>query len=203
METVENPKIPQKKPAYENKEIVKNTKISQLKVHYPIFDHTIIDEDINAFITGHITRFEQLPPPPTDIPVEYVNDLNISYEKPFVSDRFISTAFYVMLFTGGAHPTTTVVCRNYDVKTGRMLALADVCTTEKADLRKILIEQLMKTIDEPMNASNKKWIIDGVNSNNLENFTMGPDHLTFYFNQYEVAPYALGIQKIEVQNVFK
>jgi len=202
-ETVENRKNSQLKPAYENKEIVKNTKISQLKVDYPIFDHKIIQHDIDAFIKENITSFEQLPPPPTDIPVHYINDLNISYDTPFISDRTISVAFYVMLFTGGAHPNTTVICRNYDAKTGQSIQLADVCATGKAVLRKMLIDKIMKTIDEPLNPPNKQWIINGVNSNKLENFTMGPGHLTFYFNQYEVAPYALGIQKVEVQNVFK
>ena len=103
-----------------------------------------------------------------------------------------------MTFTGGAHPLTTVVTKNYDAKTGKLLQLANLGLTQPKALSEIkakVIAALMKKIDH----ADANWIKEGVTTKNLENFGLGPDSITFYFSPYAVAPYAAGIQKVKIK----
>jgi len=177
---------------YKNKNIAKETKIYKIKVDYPIVKQDQIDHTILAFINKQIRQFKKLAPPAADDPRHYKNDLNISYDKPYITDELVSLVFYVLIYDGGAHPVTTVHTMNFSQETGQKLKLADVVKVDKASLRRMIIRKLDEQIVEP----DQKWIAKGVNQDKLERFTIRYNDITFYFGQYEVAPYAQGIQKV-------
>jgi len=176
---------------FNNKEIVIETKILKVKVDYPNLKDPKINNDIKVFINQNISSARKLTPPSVSDPRNYKNELLITYDRPFVSKKYISLVFYVLTYSGGAHPLTAVVCKNYNAQNGKPLKLTDVCSMDKDRLRKLIIAKLLKKIDHPI----EKWISEGVNENDLENFSLGQDSITFHFGQYEVAPYAQGIQK--------
>ena len=97
-------------------------------------------------------------------------------------------------YRGGAHPSTekTVVC--FDPATGAEVTLNDIFKEGYEEtLCTMLIDKLMKdnnvsTIDE---LCNKGYSLD-IDFFITNNFILGKDSITFLYNRYEIAPYALG-----------
>ncbi|MFH1347933.1 MAG: DUF4163 domain-containing protein [Candidatus Margulisiibacteriota bacterium] len=178
---------------YKDKEIIEETNTSKIKINYPALKNKKINKDIENFINKNIHNFKKLAPPPPDDPRHYKNELYITYDRPFITRKYASMVFYVMTYDGGAHPTTAVVTMNYNAQTGKELRLADIYSGDKTKIREMIIGRLMKQVDHP----DKEWITRGVNQDDLETFTFRFTNITFYFGQYQVAPYAQGIQKVK------
>ena len=177
---------------YKNKNLSKETNIYQLKVNYPAKINAKVDHAIQAFINKQIRVFKRLPAPSPDDPRNYKNLLDITYDKPFITEKIVSLVFYVETYDGGAHPVTAVYTMNFNAKTGQKLKLADVAKLDKDLIKSMIVRQLMNTLAEP----DQLWVSKGVTQSNLEQFTIHYNNITFYFGQYEVAPYAQGIQKV-------
>jgi len=182
------------RPAFIEKELFEQYKTFTLNLDWPVFNQKTIDNDLNAFIHENVIKISQAPPRSPNDPRHYKNDLFLSYEKPVISKHYISLAFYVSTYTGGAHPNTIVVCKTYDRSTGKLLHLADFYSKAPDRLRGVLVDKLVKTLEyfDPV------WVKDGVKANNLENFVVDRNGLTFYFSPYEVTAYAYGVQKVKV-----
>jgi len=185
---------------YSNKKIVEESQAFSIKVDYPKFSNKKIDADIKKLIDKNISIIKAYPAPLASIPTHYKNTLNITYEKPIISDRFISTVFYVLYFTGGAHPSTTVYTNNYDKKSGIRIKLTDVCTIDGKTIAKIkdtITTDLISNLNSDGHAD-LSWIKNGVNKNRLETFSVSNNRIIFYFQQYEVGPYSNGIQRVSI-----
>ncbi|MFH1684429.1 MAG: DUF3298 and DUF4163 domain-containing protein [Candidatus Margulisiibacteriota bacterium] len=178
---------------YKDKEIIEETNTSKTKINYPALKNKMINKDIEKFINRNISDFRKLALPPANDPRHYKNELYITYDKPFITRKYASIVFYVMTYDGGAHPTTAVITKNYNAQTGKELRLADICPGDKTKIREMIIGRLMKQVNRP----DKEWITRGVNQDDLETFAFRFTDITFYFGQYQVAPYAQGIQKVK------
>lgn len=179
-------------PEYRNQNLLLDSDNLVIDVKYPLIGQTAIDKDIKAFIDENIRKVRQLPPPPADDPRNWKNELYITYNKPYINPQYVSIVFYVMVYSGGAHPNTIVVTKNYDHQTGKPLNLADIVPASKQQLRSMIKARLYASLDRP----NVNWVRQGVDQNDLETFGFNLFSITFYFSQYEVAPYAAGIQKV-------
>ena len=97
-------------------------------------------------------------------------------------------------YYGGAHPTTfnTITC--FDPATGAEITLKDIFNEGYEEtLATRLIDRLLKdnnvsTIDE---LCNKGYSLD-IDFFITNNFILGNDSMTFLYNRYEIAPYAMG-----------
>ena len=97
-------------------------------------------------------------------------------------------------YYGGAHPTTfnTIAC--FDPATGAEITLKDIFKEGYEEtLCTMLIDKLMKdnnvsTIDE---LCNKGYSLD-IDFFITNNFILAQDSITFLYNRYEIAPYAMG-----------
>lgn len=100
-------------------------------------------------------------------------------------------------YQGGAHGMHYLYGYNYDTKTGKLLELADV-TDDTEHLMELVAEELERTKTErnlypDMDLKEKfqnpdyepAWVIDY-------------QGITFFFNPYEIAPYASGIQTVTI-----
>lgn len=97
-------------------------------------------------------------------------------------------------YFGGAHPSTvnTVTC--FDTESGAEIMLKDIFKEGYEDtLLTLLIHKLMK--DEGVSSieelGEKGYHID-LDMHITNNFILGTDSMTFLYNRYEIAPYALG-----------
>ncbi|WP_300110576.1 RsiV family protein [uncultured Alistipes sp.] len=100
-------------------------------------------------------------------------------------------------YTGGAHGMYTLSWHNYSIAGGYELALSDLFTPEQQEslltlIKHKLYEQFEATGDEDLAAQGlfPEYIAA------TENFEVSEDGITFYYNPYDIAAYALG--RIEV-----
>lgn len=97
-------------------------------------------------------------------------------------------------YGGGAHPTQTVTIKRFNAHTGTPVELWDVFVDSCAtSLKNLLTERLMvvkkvSTIEELHSAGYLEMVDMFVPAN----FRMDRDSISFFFNQYDIAPYALG-----------
>lgn len=128
--------------------------------------------------------------------------LEVNSDILYQDSLFISLASTVYSYTGGAHPNSGQLYRSYDLRTG-----------EPITLDKILVEGFERTLNEaaeiefrmtkeiPPSESLKDkgyWFEEGRFSLN-NNFAIINKSLVFYFNPYEIAPYAMGPTELELK----
>jgi len=97
-------------------------------------------------------------------------------------------------FGGGAHPTsnTTILCFNED--TGELITtdrlVVDSCRHKLMDK---LTTRLMENVGAPdIDSLRSLGYLDMSNMFISDNFKLGADSISFLYNPYDIAPYALG-----------
>ena len=103
-------------------------------------------------------------------------------------------------YEGGAHGINQQLVMNFDKLSGKQLTLQDVFVPGyEARLTELLLEKLMGLADaknmEELKAKDYLFSMDMFPS---ENFILGKDNITFIYNAYEIAPYAMGMTELEV-----
>ncbi|HNZ83772.1 MAG TPA: DUF3298 domain-containing protein [Candidatus Pacearchaeota archaeon] len=110
---------------------------------------------------------------------------------------------------GGAHGYQNLITFTYNVKDKKISKLSDFFSGKADYLEKIskvarqqLIEHFSEDIQDEQGLGYVKEMIDmgtEPKEDNFKNFTISQDKIiTIYFPQYQVAPYAAGEQKIEI-----
>ena len=133
-----------------------------------------------------------------------------SYEHPWSLERkvfvlhntpaILGMSISERTFTGGAHGTATVTFLNLDPRTGESVPLSDVLADGyQAKLLPLAEARFreVRGIEDGMSLSDAGFTLfdNGVFAL-TDNFAIGEDGLTFYYNAEEVAPYALGPTEI-------
>ncbi len=114
--------------------------------------------------------------------------------------EILSTSLSQHMFTGGAHGTATVTFSNLDPRTGEIVSLSDVLV-DSYEARLLPLAEArfreVRSIEDGMSLTDAGFTLfeNGVFAL-TDNFEIGEDGLTFYYNAYEVAPYALGSTEI-------
>lgn len=98
------------------------------------------------------------------------------------------------IFSGGAHPYCHTNISNFDQRTGEEITLDDLFTENyENELTSMLVRRLMEingaTSIEELQEMGYLSIADMFITNN---FYLKQDSIVFLYNQYEIAPYALG-----------
>ena len=136
---------------------------------------------------------------PRDIDYEYV----INTEVHYGNHRDIIGHFINMYqYTGGAHGGTFITCRNYRLEDGSVITLDDYF---KPGYEEVLIPILEKKLLEYAECNSRDELDEhGYFSNEpmfvSENFEIRKDTIDFIYNQYDIAPYAMGITTLSVPN---
>ncbi len=116
-------------------------------------------------------------------------------------NNLLVTEDFSFTYEGGAHPLTTIYYDNYDLQTGDKLRLDDLFKTGyRKEFNKIGEKQVRKylNIGPDVNLEEAGLFIKSGEFNVNSNFEINKAGITFLFNQYEIAPYALGQIKISI-----
>lgn len=112
---------------------------------------------------------------------------------------FINVLINIYTYDGGAHGYTNLVSVNYDKSQKKFLSLADIdgWTYERASERSRASLKKQFASD-----ASSMWIDEGTTptAENFSTFTYDGKTITIYFEQYQVAPYAYGIQTVSIKN---
>lgn len=128
--------------------------------------------------------------------------LEVNADIIYQDSLFISVASTIYSFTGGAHPNSYQVYRSYDLVTGKALTLDDLLETgydldlnEAAELE----FRMAKRIPPSRDLDDEGYFFEGNRFKLNSNFAIMNKSLLFYFNPYEIGPYALGATELELK----
>ena len=106
---------------------------------------------------------------------------------------------------GGAHGSTTLISYNFDKAENRLVNIVEATGLSYKDLSKycnaMIKSRLIKT--NSLGSSEKEieeWVNEGTfpTPDNYEIFMMYDNYVKVFFEEYSVAPYALGEQTVDV-----
>lgn len=125
----------------------------------------------------------------------------ITNHLPLITNHLLwSYAMDVYEYTGGAHGNRYLLIQNYDLQTGDAVSEQDLFIDDYYEpLKALLLETLIAQTDE---AETKKdlrrlgYSIADVVPN--ENFYVTSEGITYVYNPYEIAPYAMGCIQISL-----
>ncbi len=157
-----------------------------------------INECINNYVTDRKAKWkislEEISQVIKNKNIPFVSQLNIRAESPYMDASILSYKTTVYSFSGGAHGTTTITYRSYDLLTGKVFAESDIFESE---YNEILSNCMLEKLEENCLKSNidpQQYYLDKVVPNG--NYFLNKKGITYLFNQYEIAPYAYGQTEI-------
>ena len=96
-------------------------------------------------------------------------------------------------YRGGAHGITSEIAYNFDLKTGETVAESDFFSPGYEEpLSRLLTARLPESLETPADTS--MMFIREIGPNG--NFSVSEDGVTYIYNHYEIAPYAMGIIRV-------
>lgn len=155
-----------------------------------------INAQIKGAVEGAVAEFKNLPKNPSDSATPK-NEFTGSFDSVYVGPDIVSVKLILSQYTGGAHPVTLVSGVNYDRATGRLLLLDDALKLIGKSVGQVSAEATAELKAELGDA----MFEEGANTNpeNFSSFVISADKVTFIFQQYQVAPYAAGVQEVSFE----
>ena len=101
-------------------------------------------------------------------------------------------------FRGGAHGSYSTFFLNFNPKTGHIVELDNVFLPGyKKELSDLLVNKLMKQVNaSSLQDLQDKAYLQDTEMYPSENFRLGKDGITFFYNVYEIAPYSSGTTEL-------
>ena len=165
------------------------------------FKNTYINnyrKDVNEFYQEDIKNGTPKDELPTWYNYEYGLTTYFSEGKEGILN-FIAETFE---YTGGAHPNSWNKWMNFEKNTGKLLALKDVFMAgSEKPMSDMLLEELiteMATRLEDSSITSLEGLQNAgiLNSTNMyvpDNFLLEKEKVSFLYNKYDIAPYAVGV----------
>lgn len=186
-----------------------------IQVEYPQFAKigSAFNKKISDLITNKIENFKKdakdnyeargaTAPSESPLPEnpEQPFDFISTWEPVQLNNNYVSFVTRLYYFTGGAHGITEVYAFNYDLKKDKEITLLDFLNSSQpaveklADLAKKDIAFQLEASGVPSDSFLQQMVEDGTKPtlDNYQNFSFSYDSLTIYFQQYQVAPGAMG-----------
>ncbi|MCM1313155.1 MAG: DUF3298 and DUF4163 domain-containing protein [Bacteroides sp.] len=158
-----------------------------------------IEENVDEYKTdvADLYKMERQKNQGNENETSYASFNHYTHLKGVASRGFEGIINYTMTedsYSGGAHPVsyTTKMC--FSVENGERVHLEDVfCEDSTGRLVKMLTEQLMRTKGaETKKELKKRGYLNFTEMFVSENFSLEPDSVVFFYNEYDIAPYSEG-----------
>jgi len=167
-----------------------------IEVRYPQFGIEAVDSVIRERVERSVNEFRDGVAEIDDVPEMPRFEYLATFDAVYAGPDFASILLYISRYMGGAHPGAELVGLNFEMPAGRELTLSDALAltgmslSEVADVSRA---ELAGTLGE-------SFFPEGAAPTplNYGTFTVDADTVTFYFQEYQVAPYAAGPQKVSL-----
>ncbi len=183
--------VPVEKPVVETGTFFEKTDSYVIDMKYPQFGIESIDVKIKNGIDAFVADFKkEAEDHRGDVPYE----LTSNFAGIYADDHIVSARLSVSTFLGGAHPGTMIYGLNYAKDTGKEIGLKSVLTligatlTQVADYSSAELKKKLGDSFIPAGAAAKE--------ENYWMYSINDKGVTFIFNEYQVAPYAAGPQRV-------
>ncbi len=190
-----------------------------IHIDYPSVGSPSVDADIRAWVTGIANAFEAhldlSRPGLTDadmLPVHDVMEADSateqrpafelwgSYSISRPSDAAISITFEIWNYTGALQGNLDILTLNYSLLTGQRLAFMDLFEKPETALT-LMSDWSRKELAPRLGATTRLTVLEAGTAPLVENFsslTLTPEGICINFQPYQVAPWAAGVQKVEM-----
>jgi len=157
---------------------------------------TAFNQHASELVTKEVDAFRQSFLQNTAPIVNNGSTLDVTYTLISQIDELWSLKFDFAFYSdGAAHPGLYSITLNYDLGQGKELALADLFLPKSNYLKVItdycLAELSKQPFFDPSFASGAEPTVE-----NYRNWNITPEGLMITFDEYQVAPYAAGPQKV-------
>jgi hypothetical protein len=205
----------------------KKEDVTKIVLHYPFIDsflNTSVKDSINKMIQnillqdimGEVTYVdvkERMQEFITDykvhkkemrafhLPVASSWFFELTIDILLNSPRLMSMRVYKLEFTGGAHanPWTTYI--NLDLKSGTQLTLDELFVGDYgAELLMVAEAQFKEATNLNQDSSLAETIFEFSSGDFMlpQNFSIGKQGISFYYNPYDLGPFALGVISFQI-----
>ena len=128
----------------------------------------------------------------------FIYELSLENEILYNRNNFISFVVKNVNYEGGAHGSNSIYGYVIDLNTGKMLSEDDFAGTNyKKNLASLIVKKIVaaKELDDVSQLESIGYDpVDEIVPNG--NFTIDDKGITYYFNEYEIAAYFVGITKV-------
>ena len=197
---------------------------ADIHIDYPSFGVPAVDADIRAWVSGIANAFAahldlsrpDLPeaglaeadlmplhaPMEADAPANQHPTFELwgSYSISRPSDAAVSITFEIWNYAGAPQGNLDILTLNYSLITGQRLAFMDLFEKPETALA-LMSEWSRKELAPRLGASVRQRMLDDGTAPLVENFsslTLTPQGICINFQPYQVAPWAAGVQKVEM-----
>lgn len=190
---------------------------ANILVNYPSLGNNEIDNDIRNWVSAIASAFEShldlddladadfggdLLPDDEFTPSGEKRRFELfgSYSVSRPSPNAVSITFELWNYTGSNHGNLDIITLNYSLLTGKRLEFVDMFEEPEVALR--MMSEYARTSLEPRlgAARHTQMLKDGTEAltENFSSLTLTPGGICINFQPYQVAPWAAGIQKVEM-----
>lgn len=144
---------------------------------------------------------------PDELPAWYNYEYEISSYLKMNNDSIWNYSVTAFQYTGGAHPNTIIKWSNILASSGKELTKDMVFKKSKEkEITALIMKHLIKEVNTRLE-TDTITSVDGLRENGAlldvdlyipDNFMLEEDHVSFLYNRYDIAPYAMGEFIIEV-----
>lgn len=123
-------------------------------------------------------------------------EFDMSYKITYNSDCITSLYLEQYSFMGGAHGATVRTSDTWDFSTGRQMQLGDFysgVTDYEEGIRQWITYQISQILVNAPSTFFEDYVQRVHDSFKPESYYLSQDGLVFYFQQYDIAPYATGL----------
>lgn len=177
----------------------------RVSFNYPAFRVDAVDESLRVWAESITRSFEkemrETFSPGGEKTDEYIAcEMTGLYSLERPSPKVVSIVFNIYSYTGGAHGNLAIICRNYDLASGKRLDFASLFKNPEKALEIMSAysrEALPKILGEE---SDDEMILYGTTPE-MENFSelvLTPQGISIQFQPYQVGPWSAGPQQLEM-----
>lgn len=144
---------------------------------------------------------------PDELPAWYNYEYEISSYLKMNNDSIWNYSVTAFQYTGGAHPNTIIKWSNILASSGKELTKDMVFKKSKEkEITALIMKHLIKEVNTRLE-TDTITSVDGLRENGAlldvdlyipDNFMLEEGHVSFLYNRYDIAPYAMGEFIIEV-----
>ena len=187
---------------YKSKQFLKYPQVSRLK-------STSAQKKINSVLVKHIQGsyksynqlkkdMEELQGDPLckEYPYACQYDYTTSYKVKYNKNGKVSILIFDWMYAGGAHGSGSVTSYNFNLKTGKHYTLSDTLTS-KAKYTKVT-KYVKSYMSKHPDIFFESYLLDDFKVDKNTQFYYTDKGIALIFQEYEVAPYAVGNPVIHV-----
>jgi hypothetical protein len=149
--------------------------------------------DLNVSVQKHFDEHFQYIKE-NNLPTHNAFILNVLPQEIYQNEHIVSFVYDWMVYEGGAHPNSGKYCFTLDKNTGSKLSYKNLIKNHETKFLNIAEAEFKAQSGIKANEKiyDLYWFKDG-KFHLTDNYAFTPKGLVFYYNPYEIAPYAFGL----------